>query len=73
MRNQETSLKKARNNPEKLRENKKSAASTEDRTEDQGTGVQRHNHHTIWNLKLWRQKDDVSVDSRSRISKGNYE
>ena len=34
MRNSETSLKKARNNPEKLRENKKSAAFTEDRIEE---------------------------------------
>ena len=32
-----------------------------------GTAVQRHNHHTIWDLKLFRQKDNIRVD-RSRVS-----
>ena len=30
-------------------------------------------HYTIWDLKLFRQKDNISVDSRSRDSKGSCE
>ena len=32
-----------------------------------GTAVQRHNHHTIQDLKLFRQKDNINVD-KSRVS-----
>ena len=52
LRSPETSLKKARNNPEKLRENKNSAASTDDRTEEPRDRWWRPNHNpnilTYW-------------------------
>ena len=32
-----------------------------------GTAIQRHNHHTIRDLKLCRQKDNISID-RSRVT-----
>ena len=47
-----------------------SAASWEDRTEDQRVEERYFNHQTIWNCELSRQKDNRSVD-KSRISKGS--
>ena len=73
LRNPETSLKKARNNPEKLRENKKSASSMGIKLRNHGTGSQDDNHYTIWGLKLCRQKDNISVDSRLCVNKVNCE
>ena len=72
MQNPETSLKKARNNPEKLRENKKSAASCEDRNEAQRVETQHSIHYTVWDFAQFRQKDNLSVD-RSRDSKAGCE
>ena len=66
MRNPETSLKKARNNPEKFRKNKVLAASSEDRTKDPEVDFRRSNHYTVWDYKLCRQKNNIPVDSRSR-------
>ena len=34
---------------------------------NRGTALQRHYHHTIRDLKLCRQKDNIRVD-RSRVS-----
>ena len=71
MRNPETSLKKARNKPEKLRKNKKTAASSRDRTEEPWVEIRRYNPYTIWDLEYADKKDNISVDSRSHDSKGN--
>ena len=71
MRNPETSLKKARNNPEKLRKNKKSAAFIGDRSEEPWVGFRLFIHYTKWDLELCRQKDNVRVDSRTLDSKGS--
>ena len=38
-----------------------------------GTQKQGDNHYTIRSLKISRQKDNISVDSRSRVNKGNCE
>ena len=35
--------------------------------------IRRTIHYTIWDLELSRQKDDISVDSKSRDSKGSCE
>ena len=72
LRNPQTSLKKARNNPEKLRENTKSAASLGIELRDHGTGNRQDNHYTMYGLKLCRQKDNISVDSRSRVNKKSF-
>ena len=68
----ETFLKQARNNPEKLRENTKSAASLGIELRDHGTGNRQDNHYTMYGLKLCRQKDNISVDSRSRVNKKSF-
>ena len=54
----------------KLRENKKTTASPEDRTETQRVETQHSIHYTVWDFELFRQKDNLSVD-RSRDSKGS--
>ena len=36
-----------------------------------GTGERRDNRYTIWDLKLCRQKDYISIDSRPRVNKGS--
>ena len=71
MRNPETSLRKARNNPEKLRKNKNPAASSGDWAEEPHVGIRRSNHYTVWYFKLCQQKDNIRVDSRSLDSKGS--
>ena len=38
-----------------------------------GIGIRCDNLYTMWDLKLCRQKDNVSLDSRSRVSKGSCE
>ena len=43
----------------------------ERRNHERGNG--RDNHYTIRGLKLRRQKDNIRVDSRSRVNKGNCE
>ena len=73
LRNPETSLKKARNNPEKLRKNKKSAASFEDRTEAQRAETRRSIHYTVWGLENFRQKDNLSIDRSRDSSKAGCE
>ena len=57
----ETSLKKARINPEKLRENKKSAASMQIELGSHGTADEHDNHYTIRGLETSRQKDNINV------------
>ena len=68
MRNAETSFKKARNNPEKIRENKINQLPPMGfDLWNHGTAIQCHNHHIIRALKLFRQKDNIKLD-RSHVS-----
>ena len=48
-------------------ENKKSAASCEDRTETQRVETRHSIHYTLWDFELFRQKDNLRVDT-SRVS-----